>query len=108
VGGWQRSIPSSFGNLSALQRTEFLDYGITSLPESFADLISLIFISFHAVFHNVPFPEALTKAPNLKFISLVDNIFSDSIPSSIGNMANLISLDLSQNSLSGTIPNSFV
>jgi len=105
-GGWQGNIPSSFGNLTALQRIEFLDYGITSLPESFANLVSLTYVSFHAVFSHVPFPAALTKAPNLAFISLEDNSFTDSIPSSIGNMAKLTSLDLFQNSLSGTIPNS--
>jgi len=103
-GGWNGSIPSSFGNLTALQSIDFLDFVLTSLPESFGDLISLTTVSFHAVFRNVPFPASITKAPNLKIIDMEDNYFSDSIPSAIGNMANLTFLDLSQNYLSGPIP----
>jgi hypothetical protein len=101
-------IPSSFGNLTALQRIEFLDYSLSSnLPASFANLVNLSSIYFHAVFGFTPrtFPVALTYAPNVKSISMEDN-YLDSIPSTFGNMKKLVTLDLFQNSLSGTIPSS--
>lgn len=103
-GGWKGSIPSSFGKLTALQSIYLLDFGLSSLPESFSDLASLSSVSFHAVFYNVPFPKSLTKAPNLTFIGMEDNIFTDTVPSSIGNMTTLTSLDLAQNQLSGSLP----
>lgn len=103
-------IPSSFGNLTALQSIDFLDDPLSAtLPESFENLISLKSVYFHAVFGLGPspiFPAALIKVPNLKIIDMEDNYFTDGIPSSIGNMKNLVSLNLFQNDLSGPIPES--
>ena len=106
-GGGAGRIPSSFGNLTALQSIDFLDYRLSAiLPESFGNLISLNRVRFHAVFYNTPFPAALTKAPNLNSIDMEDNYFTDGIPASIGNMKNLVTLNLFQNRLSGPIPES--
>ena len=94
-GGHAGHIPSSFGNLTALERIEFLDYRQdATLPESFKNLVNLTSVYFHAVFYMVPFPVALTKVPNLKSIDMEDNAFIDSLPPSIGNMAQLNSLNL--------------
>ncbi len=104
-GGSGGKIPSSFGNLTALQSIDFLDFGLSAaLPESFENLTSLKSVRFHAVFAG-PFPVVLTKLPNLESIDMEDNYFTDSIPSSIGNMQKLSSLGLGQCSLSGTITN---
>ena len=102
-------IPSSFGNLTALQSIEFLDFDLSAtLPESFENLISLKSVYFHAVFGPGPstFPASLTKVPNLEVIDMEDNYFTDSIPLPIGNIRNLVALGLMNCGLSGTIPNS--
>jgi hypothetical protein len=94
-GGHAGHIPSSFGNLTALERIEFLDYRQdATLPESFKNLINLTSVYFHAVFYMVPFPVVLTKLPNLKVIDMENNLFIDSLPSSIGNMVQLTTLDV--------------
>lgn len=94
-GGHAGHIPPSFGNLTALERIEFLDYRQdATLPESFENLVNLTSVYFHAVFYMVPFPVVLTKLPNLKVIDMENNLFIDSLPSSIGNMVQLTSLDV--------------
>jgi Secretion system C-terminal sorting domain/Leucine rich repeat len=106
-GGIGGKIPSSFGNLTALQSIEFLDFGLSAtLPESFENLINLKTVYFHAVFgpDALQFPAALTKVPNLESIDMEDNYFTDSLPASFGSMTKLGSLNLFQNSLSGSIP----
>lgn len=104
-GGHGGHIPSSFGNLTALERIEFLDYMLdATLPESFENLTNLTSVYFHAVFNMLPFPEALTKAPNLKMIDMEDNYFTGNLPSTMGNMAKLETVILFQNNLSGTLP----
>lgn len=94
-GGHAGHIPSSFGNLTALETIEFLDYKLDApLPESFENLVNLRSVYFHAVFGNLPFPVALIKVPNLESIDMEDNAFIDSLPPSIGNMPQLTSLGI--------------
>ena len=58
----------------------------------------------HAVFNQIPFSDALTKAPNLKSIDMEDNYFTGGLPATMGAMKSLETLNLFQNSLSGPIP----
>jgi hypothetical protein len=104
-GGHGGHIPSSFGNLTALENIDYLDFMIASLPNSFENLVNLTNVHFHAVFYMVPFPASLAKVPNLKTIDMEDNIFTDGLPPSMGNMNKLEALNLFQNNLSGPIPN---
>ncbi|MEO8821482.1 MAG: T9SS type A sorting domain-containing protein [Ginsengibacter sp.] len=104
-GGHGGHIPSSFGNLTALESIDYLDFMMdATLPESFENLVNLTTVYFHAVFYMVPFPAALTKVPNLKSIDMEDNYFTDGLPPSMGTMKKLETLNLFQNSLSGSIP----
>lgn len=102
-GGHRGHIPSSFGNLTALESIDYLDFMMdATLPESFSKLVNLRSLRMHAVFNMTPFPVVLTKLTNLTLLDFEDNLFTDSLPSSIGNMTRLISLDVSNSFMHGS------
>ena len=96
-------IPSSFGNLTALQHLN-LDTTtlIDTLPASFANLTNLIGLSLQ--FYKTPFPTVVTRLPNLIGLGLNLCLFTDTIPASVGNLTGLTGLSLSGSNLSGSLP----
>lgn len=123
------TIPTSFSNLSSMQRAlslvqlrkqtnipiydviliydaqvDIVWKGRNRIFQSAADLMTGIDLSSNSLTGGIP-PE-LTDLRGLRFLNLSRNYLSGSIPEGIGNLTLLESLDLSQNKLSGSIPSS--
>ena len=98
-------IPSSFGNLTALERISLESSIITdTLPASFINLINLKDVWLQ--FYKTPFPSVLTKLPNLLGLNLDLCLFTDTLPASLGNLTGLTKLSLFGSKISGNIPSS--
>ena len=91
-------IPASFGTLTELTSIDFYDCTLrdSTLPESFSNLTKLTYLRMAYVFYNLPFPNVITKLPNLTYLDLRGNLFTDTIPSSIGNLTQLTYIDFTQ------------
>ncbi|KAJ4962307.1 hypothetical protein NE237_022246 [Protea cynaroides] len=98
-------IPSSLGqllNLSVLDLSKNLLTG--SIPSSFSAITNLTLLDLSSNFLSGPIPPALGTLSSLRFLNLSSNGLSANIPAQLGDLSRLVDLDLGSNSLSGSLP----
>ncbi len=99
------TIPSSFGNLTALVSLTLLDNQITSpLPSSMVNLTSLVDLHLGANYFAGNIPSFFGNMTQLKTLNLSPGFYTGDIPSSFANLINLQSLDVSYNQITGFNP----
>lgn len=75
-----------------------------SIPDSIAELDSLLSLDIEDCQLTGPIPASLGKLSRLAAINLYNNQLSGNIPAELGNLKNLNTLDLTHNHLTGGIP----
>ncbi len=99
------SLPSSIGNLAALQ-TIYLDHNALTgeIPSSIGRLTNLkiLFLYFNQLQGSIP--DSLYQLTNLQQLEMDDNAFTGVISPLVGNLHKLILLYLNGNLLTGSIP----
>ena len=100
-------IPEALTKLTRLDNLSFYNTSISSVPDLFSGMKSLINVS---IYYNPevtgPLPESLGALPNINRLLLSNNNFSGSLPPSWAKVGR--NLDLRWNRLSGTIPQSYL
>nr|KAJ3422597.1 hypothetical protein HK105_007375 [Polyrhizophydium stewartii] len=102
-----RTLPSSLGQLTALQR---FDVGINKftgpIPDSLGSLTELTSLYLGLNLFTGPIPASLGKLTKLTFLNLGTNQFSGQIPDSLGGLASITQMYLDHNQFTGSIPDS--
>lgn len=100
------TIPSSIGNLSALQHLILRgNRNITgNIPSEVGNLTSLTYLDFSNNGLSGTIPDEIWNLVSLTTLNLGGNKLNGSISPSIGNLSNLQALYLSQNEFEGSIP----
>ena len=99
------SLPTEFGNLTALQRLDVQQSSLTgSIPPELANLSNLQDLTLQGNNLTGSIPPQLANLSNLTQLNLQDNNLTGSIPPQLANLSNLGILYLGENSLTGPIP----
>lgn len=101
-------IPTSFKNLTKLERLCLLDNGINANLGEFADsLTSLVYFYVSEKYFTDTIPESIAKMVNLQEFTLNNFIYGvEHIPASFKTLNNLAIMDLEFNRITGDISNS--
>jgi Leucine-rich repeat (LRR) protein len=99
------SIPSSLGNLTALQSLDLYDNQLSgSIPSEVGNLTALQFLNLNTNQLRDAIPARLGRLSVLSKLDLSNNQLGGSIPNELGSLITLEFLDLSSNQLLNGIP----
>ncbi len=100
-------IPSSIGNLTALEVLNFAHNSITgSIPSSIGNLTNLNILKIPDNLLSGGIPTSIGNLNGVKYLLLNGNNLSGSIPASIGSIQSLVDLEMHHNLLNDSIPSS--
>ena len=98
-------LPTSIGNLTALQSMDLASNQITgTLPAELGSLVALASLYLYNNQLQGNIPPALGSLASLARLELWNNQLDGSIPGELGNLSNLTYLSLRLNQLSGSLP----